>query len=417
MASRLFSNWLVGYLDYTKHSESPDVFHFWTGVSVVAGALRRRVWIDQRYFQWTPNFYIVFVAPPGVVSKSTSVNTGMTLLRRIPGIHFGPQSITWQALTQSLQDAQEAMPMNGAEITLDTKMLPMACITVPVSELGTFLKPEDHELVDVLVDLWDGQIGPWRRKTKTQGSDVIENPWINVIGCTTPAWLRRHFPDYMIGGGLTSRIVFVYAEKKRQLVAYPSDAVDPNKFAEYADRLVHDLQLIADLQGEYRLHDLAKKWGVQWYEKLWAERPLHLASDRYSGYLARKQTHIHKLAIILAAAQRNELEIRPEDLMTAERITTSLEHDMAKVFESIGMVDASRHAVDIVAIVRIHKGLEKQQLWRLFMSRMGPKEFEEALSAGVNAGYIAQRQVGQQMMILPLKDEPTEPAAREPSVG
>src|SRR5690606_40860563 len=70
--------------------------------------------------------------------------------------------------------------------------------------------------------------------------------------------------------------------------------------------------------------------------------PIYLASDRYSGYLARKQTHIHKLAIVLAAAQRNELEIRPEDLMTAERIMTSLEHDMAKVFESIGMRSEER---------------------------------------------------------------------------
>ncbi len=73
--ARFHSNWLEGYYHYTKHSEAPDLFHFWTGVSVVAGALRRQVWIDQRYFQWTPNFYIVLVGPAGV-SKVYGIRGG-----------------------------------------------------------------------------------------------------------------------------------------------------------------------------------------------------------------------------------------------------------------------------------------------------------------------------------------------------
>ena len=80
---RNFPNWLQGYLEYTKASESPTPFHFWTGVSTIAGALRRRVWIDQRYFQWTPNFYIVLVGPAGVAAKSTSLRSGMKLLEKL----------------------------------------------------------------------------------------------------------------------------------------------------------------------------------------------------------------------------------------------------------------------------------------------------------------------------------------------
>lgn len=404
MSSRLFSNWLTAYRDYTRFSESPDIFHFWTGVSVIAGALRRRVWIDQRYFQWTPNFYIVFVGPPGIVSKSTSVGTGMHLLRRIPGVHFGPQSITWQALTQSLQEAQELMPLTDDP---GGDMFPMACLTVPVSELGTFLKPDDGEMIDVLVDLWDGQVGPWKRKTKTQGADTIENPWLNIIGCTTPAWLRGNFPDYMIGGGLTSRIVFVYGDTKRQLVAYPADVIESAEFTARADELVSDLLRIADLKGEYRITDEAKHWGANWYEMLWAKRPLHLASDRYSGYIARKQTHIHKLAIVLAAAQRDKLEIIADDLIVADRIVSSLENDMAKVFESIGMVDASRHAADLIATVRAYGKIEKRTLWRQFMTRLGLKDFEDALQSGVNAGYLRIATEGVTIVVYPV----SEPAA------
>ena len=105
--SRHFSNWLKAYMQYTRDSESPDAFHFWTGVSTVAGALRRRVWIDMRKFQWTPNFYIILVGPPGVAAKSTSLRNGMRLLEQVEGIKFGPQSMTWQALTQVLEESME----------------------------------------------------------------------------------------------------------------------------------------------------------------------------------------------------------------------------------------------------------------------------------------------------------------------
>jgi hypothetical protein len=76
---RHFKHWLKAYLDYTSASEAPDAFHFWTGVSTIAGALRRHVWVEQHIFQWIPNFYIIFVAPAGVATKSTTLNLGMGL--------------------------------------------------------------------------------------------------------------------------------------------------------------------------------------------------------------------------------------------------------------------------------------------------------------------------------------------------
>ena len=72
---RNYSDWLKAYMEYAGYGEAPKYMHFWTGVSVIAGALRRKVWIDEIYFKWYPNFYIIFVAPPGVVSKSTTACT------------------------------------------------------------------------------------------------------------------------------------------------------------------------------------------------------------------------------------------------------------------------------------------------------------------------------------------------------
>src|SRR5258708_32530922 len=79
--------------------ESTLNFHFWTGIATIAGALRRRVWIDMRKFIWTPNFYIILVAPAGIAAKSTSISIGLDLLLKLPtqaGIRFGPESLTGQ---------------------------------------------------------------------------------------------------------------------------------------------------------------------------------------------------------------------------------------------------------------------------------------------------------------------------------
>ena len=94
MTTRNYADWLKAYLKYAEATEAPQHMHFWSGVSAVAGALRRKVWIDQAYFKWYPNFYIVLVAPPGIVSKSTTVGIAMDLLRKVPGIHFGPDVVT-----------------------------------------------------------------------------------------------------------------------------------------------------------------------------------------------------------------------------------------------------------------------------------------------------------------------------------
>src|SRR6516162_7064350 len=135
--ARKFANWLKAYTHYTRDSESPTSFHFWTGVATSAGALRRRVWIDMRKFQWTPNFYVILVGPPGVAAKSTSISMGMSLLTQVPSIRFGPESMTWQALAKDLEDAIEYVEWtrpSGAK-----ELVKMSCLTIQIGELGTFL--------------------------------------------------------------------------------------------------------------------------------------------------------------------------------------------------------------------------------------------------------------------------------------
>jgi len=116
--ARVLSNWFTSYAEYTEISEAPVLFDFWTGVTTIAGALRRQTFIDEIKFKIFPNFYVFFVAPPGIATKSTTVGVGMRLLRQIEGVTMGPSSMTWQGLTRGLQNAQQLVPQKPKQSTI-----------------------------------------------------------------------------------------------------------------------------------------------------------------------------------------------------------------------------------------------------------------------------------------------------------
>lgn len=403
---RHYPNWLDAYLQFTDESEAPTPFHFWAGVSAIAGALRRRVWIEEHHFQWSPNFYIIFVAPPGIATKSTTMAIGASMLAEVEGVKIGPQSLTWQGLTVALEEAKDVVMPD------DEHLFPMSCLTIQSSELGTFLKPKDTELVDLLVDMWDGRKVVWRHRIKTgdHPSTEIVNPWINFIGCTTPAWMRGNFPAYMIEGGLTSRCIFLWGNEKRKLIPYPSDAIKRVEHDATRLKLVSDLTHIANLFGEYQLTREAKEWGSIWYREHWSGRPMHLISDRYGGYLARKQTHIHKLAMIVAASRKDELIITLDELKGAEHVVTSMELELQRVFKSIGMSNGAKNRTDVLLHIRHHGAVTQRALYRDMLTFMDKKELDDCIiglgKSGLIQDAIVENQVGYQAIAGTDDNEP-----------
>jgi hypothetical protein len=382
-------------MEYTKHLEAPDLFHLWVAVGTVAGALQRKVWIDQYHFQWSPNFFIVLVAPPGVVSKSTSANIGMDLLRNVEGVSFGPDSVTWQALFDSFQDS--ATVVEGVGTT--------SPLTVAASELGTFLDPQNRELVDVLNDMWDGKERPITRRTRGEGLSTIEKPWLNLIGCTTPGWLEEHVPSVMFKGGFMSRTVFVYQEKKRFLTAYVREKMGQGvaDFAVLRQHLINDLRTIHEIKGEYTLTPAAIQWGKDWYERHWTDKNPHgLDKELFGPYFARKQTHIHKLAIVLSAAETNRRVLDVYHIEQAEKLVTSLEPNMNRVLGAIVDTTEVRQVAFLCRLFTMSQSaIGKQDAWRICMRQMSLEEFYNALRASIAAGFVREQGTGSDLLLVP----------------
>jgi hypothetical protein len=383
--SRNYEDWLAAYVEYASFSEAPKRMHFWSGVSAIAGALRRRVYIEQAYFRWHANFYIVLVAPPGVVSKSTTATIAMSLLKQVSSARFGPDIVTWPALVKSFAEANESFesPLGSGD------WIAQCALTLESSEFGNLVNPSDREMIDILVNLWDGKQGAFSKVTKGNGIDVIENPWINLIACTTPAWIAGNFPEYVIGGGFTSRCLFVYADTKDKYIAYPEEHI-PADFYSTQERLVSDLEHIATtMVGRYVLTPEAKEWGRAWYKHHWEHKPDELDDDRFSGYLSRKQTHVHKTAMILSAARHDNLVIEKDDLFNAALMVTDLEKDMQKVFARIGRTVQSVQAERFVRFIQRNVLVSYAAAYQYVHTAFPDiRNFDGIVRGAISAGYI-----------------------------
>lgn len=381
MTKRILTDWVKAFLDYTSVSEAPTAFHFWTAIATIAGALRRNVYLDMLYFKWFPNFYIVLVAEPGIATKSTTIDIGMSFLRKVEGIYFGAESTTWQALISRLAQSKTVLELpDGSTET-------HSCITIPIAEFGTFFNTKDAQFIDNLVNLWDGRVGNFVKETKTGGVEIIENPWVNLLTGTTPSWLRSNFPEYMIGGGFMSRCIFINATKKRQLVAYPKLQVQENlpHFRQLETDLLTDLQHIATLQGEFTLAPGVQEHGAEWYKSHWN---LESTDERLTGYRARKQGHIHKLAMVLAASQSDDLVITLPIAETAVKIVDGMEQDLGQIFGFVGNHFEGNISLSILEMIERAGEMTREQIYHRFIGKAGNKQIEEALAGVLRTGRV-----------------------------
>ena len=389
---RYYEDWITAYVKYASVTEAPRRMHFWTGVATLAGVLRRKVWIDMKRYRIYPNFYVVLVAPPGVVTKSTTLDIGMKLLRGVPGIKFGPDVVTWPALVQAFAANSEQFEYQGT-------WFPMCAMTLEASELGSLLNPQDREMISLYITLWDGR-DKFEKVTKGSGTDVVEGPWINMVAATTPHWIADNMPTATIGGGLTSRMIFVYGDRKEKYIAFVDEHVsdtDPGT----AKALQEDLiEISKNLCGPFVITETARKWERERYESFWKTTVLSMNSDTLEGYAARKQTHIFKTAMVLSASRSDARTIEVEDLQLATTMLETLEPDMQKVFSKIGRTEDSIQAERFIEFIHKKGTVTYEEAYGMIHTYFPDfRDFEGIMTGAIRSGQIRLDQQGTQMVI------------------
>lgn len=379
--ARVLADWIKSYLSYTEGTETPRMMHFFVGVSALAGALRRHVWLDMIRFKWYPNFYIILVAPPGVISKTTTMDHGLDLLKAVPDIKFGPDVITWEGLTKKFAESME-------EFLFEDEYVPQSAMTLASGELGNLINPLNKDMVNLYISLWDGRAG-FEKETKVSGNDSISAPWINMIGCTTPHWINDNFPAAMIGGGFVSRCIFIYAEDKDKLITWPDEEVRDDH-RDLRASLIADLEHISqNLIGPITLTPEAREWGRAWYNTLWNETAKSASTQQLQGYLARKQGHLVKLAMVLSVSVSDSLVITVENLQLADIMLKEVEKDAAKVFGQIGQSLQATNSNRLVEFVKRYGEVSYAAAYRYVIPYFpDAREFEGILKGLIAAGLL-----------------------------
>jgi hypothetical protein len=76
---------------------------------------------------------------------------------------------------------------------------------------------------------------------------------------------------------------------------------------------------------------------------------------------------------------------------------------MIKVFESVGVVDESKHIASILAHVRAYKWIEGNSLFNLLRNNMTERDFKNALRIAVDQGLICvESRGGKRGLAIPL---------------
>ena len=393
--ARHFPSWIEAYIAYASVTEAPKRMHFWAGVSTVAGALRRKVWIDMKRFHWYPSFYISFVGPPGIIAKSTTIDVAMNLLRQVPDIKFGPNSVTWQALVTSFAASSQAFEYQG-------EWHPMSPLTLVASEPGSLINLQDKDMVNLRIELWDGKKS-YEKITKMSGNDTIEAPWINILAGTTPHWIADNMPQAMIGGGLSSRCIFIYADTKDKYVAYVDEQIAVDDPVIQA-KLIQDLEQIAMLCGPFKIDETARKWGRAWYERFWRDASSRMDDQMLEGYAARKQTHLHKVAMVMSVSRGDSLVITEDDLKLAEAMLLDIETDMPRVFAHIGRTEDSLQAARFIDFINKKGNIAYDEAYRMIHAHFPDfRDFEGIVAGAVRSGQVALLPTVSGMMLAPGK--------------
>jgi len=335
--ARSLNGWLDNYLKYTEHTESPLNYHVWCGLSVIAGALQRRV-----YLRWGlgqviyPNLYIVLIGQSGKTRKGVALGIAKDFLKNVPGITVTPESSSGR---QAMILAMKRAATNFMDPT-DNKIKFHCAVTSFSEELSVFLGQGDIAYLASLTDWYDSK-DDWEYETVGRGKDSLQGLCLNLCGGTAPDWIQSMIPQEALGGGFTSRIIFVVEEKKRQLV--PEYNLDDEAIA-LGKALRDDLERIGNLKGEIKFTDEGKELYKSWYiaetTKLDNGDPA-INDTRFAGYCERRATHLRKLMIVCSASRGDDLLITAEDFHKARTLLENVELNMGKTFGGLGKAKTS----------------------------------------------------------------------------
>lgn len=344
---RHFPDFLSAYVSYASDGFCPPQFHLWTGLSIVAGALERKVWLEQHLdhasIMHYPNIYALLVSHPAV-GKSTAMERGVDLLedmrnRNNPNFKIIPNQITEPALVDVMKIRDEI------KIGPSTFAFHSSGYFYASEASSSALQNLYGEFTATLTAFYD--CPKWFRK-KTKGErEITELPNVcfNVLAGSTFNYLKSLVNEESVMGGFASRIIYVICRDRlvRKSKWSPVKKIDRKDKAEMREKLLEDLIAIHALIGGFSpTEDFVKAWERDQPE--FDRYLIALDSPRMESLMARKFTNLMKVCMLLSVCESDSLTLTGAHWEKAKVIMDEVTKDNPMILSEAMIADRTNQS-------------------------------------------------------------------------
>lgn len=427
MSLKFHTDFLNDYMEMVEDTESPRLFHLWSALSGISASLGRRCWFPFGPMTVYPNQYIALVGTPGT-RKSTAMNIMKRQLRKSTGVRFAPVDTAGQrqGLVEAMRGKDNSeefldnVELAAAENSLaGLTLTDVARITnvrdeededeslhgeartfvsgadkhhimVTATELSRFIGQNNFQMLDFLGTMWDGEDYEYQTKA---GLTVLRDPLINLLSCTTPTSLNVAMPPAAGGQGFLSRVILVYGTRKYKLVPTPSEP-DPEAVLRVKGQFNRSY---LELAGEFMESSAAQTYRESLYD--WK---LEINDPRFGYYHERRQDHLIKLAMALAASRTSQT-IEKEDYEAAHKILRATEKGMPDALGEFGMNPLAALKQNMLEYIRARGVVKVEDLRAVFHRDSRATDFMEAVNDLAKLNQVAMTQLGSGSAVLMAK--------------
>lgn len=355
-------SFISNFMTYAAGCESPENFDIWSALVSLASIVGRRVWVNNGYFIYYPNLYVVFVAAPGG-RKTTAMVMAQDLLTDYGKVPISCDAATKEAVVQEMANdcTRTFIGPDGSPVTYSPLTL---CLTELTHFLGTNTQNAEH-MIDFLTTIYD-KVGVYKARTIGRGVNEVVAPYLNLIACTTNDAISKYLKSSVLTGGICRRAMFVKQTERSKPIAWPKITKEAqtarNACLAYAETL-------ENLVGEFIPEPGFIEWYTPWYDALHAEVGKETNFIR-QGYLSSKHIMAFKLAMLLTLSEKPELILRVDAFKAAVALLESrVEKEMLAVFEGTGRNELNALSNRLLIMIRSCGGKMRQktaemELWR-----------------------------------------------------
>ncbi len=327
-----WTDFVTDFMNYSAEAPippSPDLFRKWAGISTVASALGRRVWIQSRMGVTFPNLYVMLIGNPGV--GKYIIEEARNLLRET--VKPGTEDCPFFVAPDSMTHASIVDYMNDSKVTfLPPKGPPLVyhSLIVNSEEFQVLLPVYSPEFVSRLNDFYVNKA--IHRETRRSGKVAnieFEKPQANLLGGATPTYLAHTFPDEAWGTGLARRTILIYSGETIFKELFEEVEWDE----ETRKGLLTRLGQMSQMYGQFQFTNSAVERIAQWHRDGGPPQPTHPRLESYNR--SRTNLHAFKLCMVSAISRTGNLIVEEIDVKRAISWLLEAETFMPDIFRAM----------------------------------------------------------------------------------